>query len=280
MPIGVARAHRHRLGQVVAALVVEVVVGHVEQRLLGRGARVEDELHPDAQEVHVRRQLDDVPRGPDGPGAAWRCRRSAGRTGCGRRWSRGRRPGTSWEAPNRWPTLASSAERLHMGPGGPGRARDVRRGGGQVEAQRAERGGGGHRGEGELGPDRLVTRQEVVVLLDDDQAPGRHRGARCRPAPSRRCGPGPQAVSHGVPPVRDRPEVRSGEAGLAEAGPALAAVVLRLGLRHQGRRHRVGDLVVDLGAVRLEVDRGDEGVLVQVRVEQGAVVVVGAAGRR
>ena len=34
-----------------------------------------------------------------------------------------------------------------------------------------------------------------------------------------------------------------------------------------------------LRAVRLKVDRGDEGALSQVRVEEGAVVVVGAAAR-
>ena len=91
--------------------------------------------------------------------------------------------------------------------------------------------------------------------------------------------PGPQAVSHGVPPFNDRAGPARVEPGLPEAGPPLAAVVLGLGRSGQIRRHGVGDLVVYLGAVGLEVDGGDERVVREVRVEQGAVVVVGATAR-
>ena len=166
------------------------------------------------------------------------------------------------------------------GPGDARSTRDVRRGRHDVEAQRAEGRAGRHGGQRQLGADGLVPNQHVVVLLHDDKGAGGHG----------RSGPGrflrdvvprpPSREPRGASVQRPRGPACV-EPGLPEACPPLAPVVLGLSRSCQIRGYGVGDLVMHLEAVGLEVDGSDERVVRQVRVEQGAVVVVRApAGGR
>ena len=68
-PNSVARRDGNRFWQHVAALVVEVIIGDVEQRLLCGRPWVQDELHAHPQQVHVRRQFNDVARSVQRPRA-------------------------------------------------------------------------------------------------------------------------------------------------------------------------------------------------------------------
>ncbi len=88
--------------------------------------------------------------------------------------------------------------------------------------------------------------------------------------------PGAQAPSHGASSTLP---LARGDAGVAEAGPALArrGPIRGLGLRDELGRHPEQDHVVHhVGVAGLHVEAGDERVLGELGVEQEAAVVVGA----
>ena len=126
---------------------------------------------------------------------------------------------------------------------------------------------------------RLVTLEEVVVDLHDDEAVGGQRGSggggQHVLAVTRRPGAEPRGGG-------ERGEAEGGQGGLAEARPALAGLVEGLHLGRHRRGHEEGDLVVDLACGRSRAGRelagDDERVLGHVGVDEGAVVVVGASG--
>ncbi len=70
-------------------------------------------------------------------------------------------------------------------------------------------------------------------------------------------------------------EIAAGQRCLTEARPALSVAVGGARLRHQARRHQEQDGVVDFRALGEELAGCDHGVGGHVRVDQGAVVVVG-----
>ena len=128
-----------------------------------------------------------------------------------------------------------------------------------------------------------VEREQAVVDLHDDLAARLHpiagafaqHGLAAAGRPRR--DPGRALVQ-----ARQAP-ASGGDAGAAEAGPAVAGRVgVELaGLRHVARRHPEQDRVVhDLRVLRKELAAGDVRRRGQLRVDEEAAVLVGAARRR
>ena len=163
-------------------------------------------------------------------------------------------------------------------PGHSGRTGDVGCRDQRLNRRRAQLGSRWHGVELRVRRNRPITHQQVVVDLHDDEALGRKRrpGSQWHDVLAvARC-PGAQPRHR-----QELAEPLAEHRGLAEAGPPLAIVVGRPGIGHQIGRNQEEDGMVHLfdgrTGSRKELARNDERVLGDVRVDERAVVVIGAA---
>ncbi len=156
-----------------------------------------------------------------------------------------------------------------------GRAGDVGRGQHQIEMEGQERRRAGRGVEDHRAAHRLVADEEVVVDLHDDQAPGRKGDTRSLGEVVHPVARGPEAEQWDLGQAGDG---RVRQRSLTEARPALADFVVPLGRGRQRRWHEVQRGVMDLVTAGEELAGDDVRVLLDVGVQQCAVVVVGRAG--